>query len=87
MKKILIAVTAAAGLLLAGCGTDKAMEQFNDAPRGASNNGTADVISFPDGFSSVSTKCDHGNRVYVIFHGDSPYGSVAVVANDPTCSS
>lgn len=38
-----------------------------------------------DGFSNLGTKCDHGNRVYVVYHGDNPYGSVAVVPADPTC--
>ena len=39
----------------------------------------------PDGFSNVATKCDHGNRIYVIFKSDSSYGSVAVVPNAPDC--
>jgi hypothetical protein len=26
------------------------------------------------------------NRVYVVFHGDSAYGTVAVAPNDPRCS-
>ena len=39
----------------------------------------------PDGFSNAATKCDHGNRVYVIYHGDNPYGTISVVPQDPTC--
>jgi hypothetical protein len=39
----------------------------------------------PDGFSNVATKCDHGNRLYVAFHGDNVYAALTVVANDPTC--
>lgn len=71
-------------ILPAGCG--KISEPFNDAPRSkVENNAPADVVTFPDGFSNVATKCDHGNRVYVAFHGDNPYAAIAVVANDPTC--
>lgn len=66
------------------CG-GKAVEPFNDAPVGVQNKAPADGINFPDGFSNVSTKCDHGNRVYVAFHGNSAYAAIAVVAGDPTC--
>jgi hypothetical protein len=45
----------------------------------------ADVVAFPDGFSNVATKCDHGNRVYVLYHDASPYGAISVVSGDPTC--
>jgi len=69
---------------LASCGS-KAAEPFQDADRGTTNDAPADTITFPDGFSNVATKCDHGNRVYVIFKGNSPYGSVAVVPDDPSC--
>jgi len=72
-------------LLLTGCGADKAQEPFKDAPRGTTNSSRADTIEMPDGFSNVATKCDHGNRIYVLFKGDSDYGSVAVVANAPDC--
>jgi hypothetical protein len=74
---------AAAGVLLTGCG--KALEPFQDAKRGASNTRPADTISFPDGFSNVATKCDHGNRVYVLFKGDQAYGGLAVVPNAEGC--
>lgn len=63
----------------------KAQEPFADAPRGQTNDDRADTITFPDGFSNVATKCDHGNRVYVVFKSDAAYGSVAVVPKDPTC--
>ena len=79
---------AGVGALLAAsaCSFDKVTEPFQDAPRtGTVNNGTADVITMPDGFSNVSTKCDHNNRLYVAFHGDSPYAAFSVVADDPTC--
>lgn len=82
----MLAVTAAAALAvtLSGCAT-KANEPSKDAPRGSINNGAADTITMPDGFSNVASKCDGPNRVYVIFHGDDKYGSVAVVPNDPRC--
>lgn len=81
----LAALSAAIVLALSGCG-DKAVEPFKDAPRGATNGGAADTVTMPDGFSNVATKCDHGNRLYVAFHGDSPYASIVVVPNDPTCA-
>lgn len=77
-----IIVIMIAVLVLTGC---KANEPFKDAPTGARNNAPADTISMPDGFSNVATKCDHGNRVYVIFKSDGSYGSVAVVPDDPSC--
>ncbi|OPC84141.1 hypothetical protein B4N89_27315 [Embleya scabrispora] len=71
-------------LVLAGCG-DKFTEPFKDAPRGATNNGPAEIITNPDGFSNVSAKCDGPNRVYVAYHGDETYAAIAVVPNDPRC--
>jgi hypothetical protein len=65
-----------------GC---KATEPFKDAPTGARNTAPADLLTFPDGFSNAATKCDHGNRVYVIFKNNASYGSIAVVPDDPTC--
>jgi uncharacterized lipoprotein len=80
-----------AGLVLmvgvvAACGSDsKEFEQFKDAERGTSNTESADTITFPDGFSNVATKCDHGNRVYVLFKGSGSYGSIAVVPDAKGC--
>ena len=62
--------------LLGGC--SKTLEPFQDAPRAATNTSPADVITMPDGFSNIAAKCDGPNRVYVVFHGDSAYGTVAV---------
>jgi hypothetical protein len=70
-------------LTLTSCG--KATEPFRDAGVGTTNTANADTITMPDGFSNVATKCDHGNRVYVIYHNNNAYGSVAVVPKDPTC--
>jgi hypothetical protein len=82
---LLVAIIAAmlAALLLTGC--SKMSEPFKDAERGKTNDDPADTITFPDGFSNVATKCDHGNRVYVIFKQDKPYGSLAVVPNAEGC--
>jgi DNA phosphorothioation-dependent restriction protein DptG len=79
-----IALIVVAVFGLSACG--KALEPFNDAGVAGENNGKATVINMPDGFSNVATKCDNGNRVYVVYHGDNAYGSVAVVPNDPTCA-
>lgn len=62
----------------------------NDAPVVDGNESgdqtPAEILAMPDGFSNIATKCDpHGNRVYVIYHSDSPYGSIAVVPQDKSC--
>jgi hypothetical protein len=86
MKRFaILTATAVLGLLaVTGC-AEKATEPYKDSGRGATNNSKADVITFPDGFNNVSTKCDHGNRIYVTYHADSPYGAVAVVPNAKGC--
>ena len=62
------------------------MEPYKDAPvTNVLNDKPADKITMPDGFSNVTTKCDHGNRIYVAFHGDGAYASIAVVPQDPSC--
>lgn len=86
VRRALVAVpTVALALTLASCGLTKAQEPFQDAPRGVTNSSPADVIEMPDGFSNVATKCDHGNRVYVVFKNDNPYGAISVVPQDATC--
>jgi hypothetical protein len=83
MRKLVIA-GAVTCLALAGC-SQKAQEPFRDAPTAGQNSSPADTFTMPDGFSNGATKCDHGNRIYVVFHGDSYYGAIAVVPGDPTC--
>lgn len=79
-----VAAVTTLSLGLAGCA--KFTEPFKDGPRsGVVNKTPADLIEMPDGFSNTATKCDHGNRIYVIYHGDHPYGTVAVVPHDLTC--
>ncbi len=90
-RKTRIGTLAAAGVLalaLAGCDWgDKVAEPYQDAKRSGNTNSTpADVIEMPDGFSNLAAKCDGPNRVYVAFHGDSAYGAMAVVPNDPRCT-
>ena len=80
-----IAGALAAVMLVSTAGCAKMTEPFKDAPRGETNNSPADLITFPDGFSNVATKCDGNNKVYVIYHADAAYGSVAVSPNDPAC--
>lgn len=81
------ALVAGAALFGGACNTGigKITERFKDAPRGETNNGPADIITMPDGFSNVSSKCDGPNRVYVVFKSNSAYGAVAVAPNDPRC--
>jgi PBP1b-binding outer membrane lipoprotein LpoB len=84
------AALVAGALLLAGVGGcasfNKVTQPFKDAPRSSVVNRTpADVIEMPDGFNNVATKCDHGNRIYVSYHGDGTYGFGFAVPNDPTC--
>lgn len=68
-----------------GFGCAKASEPFHDADRGTQNDSPADTGTMPDGFSNYATKCDHGNRVYIIFKSDASYGSIDVVPSDPSC--
>lgn len=84
LKALMLAAVLFAMMGLGACA--KMSEPFKDAERGVTNDDPADTITFPDGFSNMATKCDHGNRVYSAFHGDSPYGAIAVVPNDPTCA-
>ena len=86
-KTLGVIAGAFTGVILLTAGScDKATEPFHDADRsGTTNDDPADVIEMPDGFNNLATKCDHGNRIYVTFHGDSAYGSIAVVPDDPDC--
>lgn len=86
-RTLLIAFAAATVLLASSCDwDDKVSEPFRDAPRSPdTNSGPAAVVEMPNGFSNVATKCDHGNRIYIAYHGDSPYAAIAVVPNDGSC--
>lgn len=84
-KFITVAATVAlagVGLLaLSACGLggDKANEPFKDAGRAGSDGSPAVVIYMPDGFSNLATKCVHGVRYTVAYHGDSAYGAVTTL--------
>lgn len=88
MRLRIALLAAAIALTSAACGMswDKATERFDDAPRGATNDDAADIVTMPDGFSNLATKCDHGNRVYVAFKGDDNRAAVAVSVGDPSCA-
>lgn len=80
MRRFLAAGAILASLSLAACGA-------NDAQVGNRDHAPADVINFPNHFSSVADKCDgHGHRVFIGDHGNSGNGGggVAVIA-DASC--
>jgi hypothetical protein len=86
-RKTKLALTGAAAVaLLSVAGCAKFSEPYKDAPRGSTNSAPADVITMPDGFSNVASKCEGPNRVYVVFKGDKTYGSIDVVKDDPRCT-
>jgi hypothetical protein len=70
-------------LILTSCG--RQVEPYQDAPVGEVDEESADLVRMPDGFSNVAAKCDGTTRVYVVFHNDANYGSVAVAPNHPKC--
>jgi hypothetical protein len=85
-RTIAAGVIAIVSLFVLGACSNKASQQFKDAPRSGDNSSAAQTGTMPDGFSNFATKCDHGNRVYVLFHNDAAYGSIAVVPSRPTTS-
>ena len=86
--KPLIGGAAALAVILgsaAAC-TAKSREPFKDAPVNGKHDRTpAQIIEMPDGFSNLATKCVHGMRYTVAFHGDHAYGAITVTA-DPACA-
>lgn len=88
MRRRRLAVAGAlAGMLAlttASC-MNKATEPFRDSSVASRNDRPADVMTFPDGFSNISAKCDGPNRVYVAFKGDDNRAALAVAPNDPRC--
>lgn len=90
-RRKVVALVAAVFLMigagvLTGCG-EKFSEPFKDAPRSHQDSGNpTDVIRFADGFSNVGTSCDKdGNRIYVAYHGDSPYAAIFVLEDAKGC--
>jgi len=87
-KIVVIAVSGVvvAGLTLTACGHNKYNEPFNDAGRtGAQDNGSATVVTMPDGFNNLAVKCFGHDLIATIYHNDSSYGSVAISKDDPNC--
>lgn len=88
-KIALLVGVAVATLALAGCDpTSKAAQPFNDAPVvGKVDNSGARVVAMPDGFNNAAIHCFAGTHSGLVstFHGDSPYGSVAVFQNAEIC--
>lgn len=80
-----IAIVILAAFGLSACDpVGKATEPFKDAERADTHNNPADVVTMPDGFSNISTKCVDGIRYSVLYHADNPYGSLSTVV-DPNC--
>jgi hypothetical protein len=81
---IALLAAIATALIISACG-NKFSQPFKDSPRsGVVNDQPADIIYMPDGFNNYATKCDHGFRIWVSYHQDSPYAAVAV-APDKAC--
>jgi hypothetical protein len=86
IRLVVASVLAVVGIATAATGcSQKTKEVGRDAPVSSHDDKPARILNMPDGFSNVSAKCDGPNMVYVVFHSDSPYGSVDVVPNDPRC--
>jgi hypothetical protein len=82
---ILGAAVMLAAVALTGCGLNKISQPFNDAPRSDNeDHSAAQVITMPDGFSNLATKCVNGVRYTVAFHNDGAYGAISTVV-DPKC--
>jgi hypothetical protein len=88
-KLALVATILAAGVVLAGCGAS-----HQDAPDPTAANthpGTNEaVIQEPDGFRNVAFACHGTTGVYVTSRGvssDVITSGIAVLANDPACTS
>lgn len=85
VKRLAAVLAVTVALVLSGCGENsKYTERYKDADRSSTKNTEpAEVGTMPDGFSNYATKCDRpGIRVYVLFHEDSPYGDIAVIADE-----
>lgn len=85
MKRLTIsgAALVLTGVALTGCA--KAEEPFKDAPVEGRDDSPAEVIEMPDGFSNIASKCHGTDMVYVVFHGDNKYGSIAISPNSTDC--
>lgn len=91
MKKIAIAATAVLALAsLTACSEWDNKNGRGDAAITDVDDGSAEVVNFPDVYGNLATKCSHGHRLYSTTHGSSDdtteYASqIWVIPNDPTC--
>lgn len=86
MLPIKLVVATIAVIVILGACSDKARESFHDGPRSkVVNSEPSDILEFPDGFSNMATKCDHGNRVYSAFRSDDNRAAIAISPQDPSC--
>jgi hypothetical protein len=87
------AVGVAAVLALAGCAglqgnTDKATQDWNDAPvAGRADTSPAHVVAMPDGFANLAYKCIPGTHsgFATLFHKDGAYGSLTHFTDPALC--
>ncbi len=82
MKKLVLAALTV--LALTACSEFNDERGKGDAPVEKRDDGPAEVVNFPDGFSNVAHKCDgHGHRIYVTTQANG--GKQMTVIADPSC--
>lgn len=80
-----IAIGAAATAVVLGVGACNAQNEtrgIGDSPVGRHDDTPAEVVNFPDQFANVTTKCNHGNRIY----STTRQAAVVVIPADPSCA-
>jgi hypothetical protein len=92
MKRITLAVSILAVVLLAGCGmfnsNSKQAQPFNDAPtKGQPDLTAARIYAMPDGFNNVAIKCIPGTHsgIATLYHANANYGGVVIFQNAEIC--
>lgn len=76
-----------AAILVAGCDSYNSQHGRSDAPisNPGKDNRPAEVISMPDGYRNLATKCDgHGHRLYMTSTEGDKQPQIAVV-DDASC--
>ena len=71
-------------LVLVSCGSDAAMQEFNDSGKLSNLDTDALVISMPDGFSNIAAKCVGTDLVYSAMNTNGR--AIAVSSEHPWCS-